>query len=172
MKYGHGLALVVVGAFWATSTLVMARPALERGGQDAAAPAASPTAGVDMDDPSAPLFVQTCIKCHDAARILATRRTRPEWQDIIQKMIEKGATGTGREFETVFDYLSRHYGKVFINDAEPIEIAKVLGFSADDAAAIVSYRETHGAFADLDAVKKVPGIDVKKLDGRDAVVAF
>ena len=58
-------------------------------------------------DPAAGLFAQMCSKCHDAARITAMRRTSTEWEDVINKMIEKGATGTEKDFETVYDYLLR-----------------------------------------------------------------
>jgi competence ComEA-like helix-hairpin-helix protein len=134
--------------------------------------AAQEPSGSPADDPALPLFTQTCIKCHDSQRILQMRRTRPEWQEIINKMIEKGATGSGKEFETVFDYLVRHYGKVYINEAGANEIAKVLGLSPSEAAAIVSHRTANGAFADVETVKQVPGIDAKKLDGLEDAVAF
>ena len=102
----------------------------------------------------------------------AMRRTSADWEDTLKKMIEKGATGSDKEFEAVFDYLLRYYGKVYINTAKPDEITKILGLSAKDANAIVAYRKDHGPFADFEAIKKVPEIDVKKLDERKDAVAF
>ena len=124
------------------------------------------------EDTGRAVFAQTCIKCHDSERILQTRRTKAEWQDIIGKMIERGATGSGQDFETVFDYVQRHYGKVYINDAGANEIARILGLSSTEASAIVAFRTANGAFADVDALKKVPGLDAKKLDGREEALAF
>jgi competence protein ComEA len=100
------------------------------------------------------------------------RRTKADWEDVINKMIEKGASGTDKEFETVFDYLTRTYGKVYINSAKAEEIAAVLTLSKKDADAIVSFRTANGPFKDFDAVKKVPEIDTKKLDERKDAVAF
>jgi competence ComEA-like helix-hairpin-helix protein len=124
------------------------------------------------DDQAAALFGRLCNECHDTARITSLRRTRPDWEDVITKMVEKGAGGTEKELETVFEYLVRTYGKVFINSAKAEEIATVLGLSAKDAEAIVAFRSANGKFADLDALKKVPDIDLKKIEERRDAVAF
>ena len=87
-------------------------------------------------------------------------------------MIEKGAIGSEREFETVYDYLLRHFGKTYINTSTADDLTSIVGLSKKDAEAIVAYRKANGSFADLDAVKKVPDIDVKKLDERKDAVAF
>ena len=88
-------------------------------------------------------------------------------------MIERGATGSEEDFQTVFGFLRRHYGKVYINSAGSDEITTSLGLSNKDADAVVAYRKAHGNFADLDAVKKVPDIDVKvagRAQGRGGVL--
>jgi competence protein ComEA len=135
------------------------------------APAQQPPASA-ADDPAATLFVQMCNECHDAARIVSPRRTKVEWMDVINKMIEKGATGSEKDFEAVFEYLLVKYGKVYVNNAKPDEITKILGLSQKDAEAIVAYRMAKGAFADFEAIKKVPDIDVKKLDEHKDAIAF
>ena len=158
------------------SSLAMAAGALLASTLVAAAPswqsAAQPPSGKPADDPAAPLFARLCSDCHDADRVTSLRRTRPDWEDVIKKMIEKGAPGTEKEFETVFEYLVRSYGKVFINTAKADEIAAVLSLSPKDAEAIVAFRTANGKFADFDAVRKVPNIDVKKLDEHKDAVAF
>ena len=122
------------------------------------------------DDPDTPLFVTLCHDCHDAANILARRRTMAEWEDVITKMIEKGLKAEDRDLETVFAYVSRHYGKVFINRAPTDELIAVLTITQKDADAIVAYRKAGGTFTDFESLKKVPGLDLKKLeDKRDAI---
>jgi competence ComEA-like helix-hairpin-helix protein len=128
-------------------------------------------AGV-ADDPTTELFMQMCHRCHDAARITAIRRTKSEWQEVLTKMIERGATGTEDDFVKVFEYVRRHYGKVYVNDAKADEITTSLELSAKDADAILAYRKTNGPFQDFDALKKVPGIDLKVLDAHKDSVAF
>ena len=124
------------------------------------------------DDPAHELFIQTCNRCHDAARITALRRTKTEWEEVINKMIERGATGSEEDFMTVFGYLRRHYGKVYINSAPIEELTTTLGLTNKDADAVVAFRKVNGNFADLDAVKKVPNIDVKILEDHKDAVAF
>jgi competence ComEA-like helix-hairpin-helix protein len=124
------------------------------------------------DDPAAGLFVQMCVKCHDAARITAIRRTSTEWEEVLNKMIEKGATGTEKDFESVYGYLLRNFGKLNINLATPDDIAMILGLSDKDAQRIVAYRKANGSFADFEAVKKVPDIDLGKLDEHKDAITF
>jgi competence ComEA-like helix-hairpin-helix protein len=129
-----------------------------------------PSSGA-ADDQDAALLVRMCNDCHDSARIVEKRRTRGEWQNVLNKMIEYGAAGESRDFETLFAYLCRNHGEVHINDAPPDEIAMTLGLSKKDADAVVAYRNARGAFSDFEAVKKVPDIDLKTLEAhKDAVV--
>jgi competence protein ComEA len=130
------------------------------------------SSGNPADDPAHDVFIQTCNRCHDAPRITTLRRTRTEWEEVINKMIERGATGSEEDFMTVFGYLRRHYGKVYINTAPIEEITTTLGLSNKDADAIVTFRNANGNFADFDAVKKVPNIDVKILEDHKDAVAF
>ena len=148
------------------STLMAATPLGHTAAQQA------PPGSAAADDPGAALFGQMCIKCHDAARITALRRTGTEWEEVLNKMIERGATGTEKEFETVYGYVLRNFGKLYINAARPDEITMVLGLSEKEAQALVAYRKANGPFADFDAVKKVPDLDLKKLDQQKDAIAF
>jgi competence protein ComEA len=156
--------LSTAAGVWLASTLMAATPSWQ-----SPAPQAP---GKTAEDPAATLFVRLCSDCHESTRVTSLRRTRPDWEDVINKMIEKGATGSEKEFETIFDYLVRSYGKVFINTAKADEIAAVLSLSPKDAEAIVAFRTANGKFADFDAVRKVPNIDAKKLDEHKDAVAF
>lgn len=124
------------------------------------------------DEAGAALFVKMCSECHDSKRIVSQRRTSADWEDTLRKMIEEGAEGTEKDFEAVFGYLVRNYGKVFINSAKAAEIKSVLGLTTAEADAVVAYRTANGAFTDIEAVKKVPSIDVKKVDEHKEALAF
>jgi competence ComEA-like helix-hairpin-helix protein len=163
MNYRVRFLFGIASCTFVASTLIAAEPRHQ---------AATPQAQAAADDPAAAVFTDTCAKCHDGARITAMRRTSAEWEDIIKKMIEKGAPGTEKDFETVYDYLLRHFGKVFINAAPASELVTILGLSPKEAGNIVAYRKNKGPFADFDAVKKVPDVDVKKLDERKDAIAF
>jgi len=126
----------------------------------------------DPEDASAGAFQRVCSSCHDAQRILATRRTRTQWEEIIGKMIDRGATGTDEDFTAAEDYLLKVSGRVNVNRATPADMAKVLGIPDKQAAAIVDYRKANGDFANFDALCKVPGIDVDKLKTEQDAISF
>ena len=117
-----------------------------------------------------PLFYDTCNACHDSDRIVSQRRTKAEWQDLIGQMIDKGAIGDEKSFQTIFQYVRRYYGKVLINTATADEITIPLGLSDKDAQAILDYHKANGNFADYGALAKLPGIDLKTLEAhKDAL---
>ncbi|MEO8483523.1 MAG: helix-hairpin-helix domain-containing protein [Acidobacteriota bacterium] len=163
MKNWTVLALSVPTTIFLASFILTAAPAA----QSETAPPAGTAA-----DPAVGLYERTCGECHDSVRIVSKRRTKDEWQDVINKMIEEGATASGKEFETIFAFLLRNYGKVYLNSAPPDQIATILTLPRKDADAIVAYRTANGAFADLDAIKKVPGIDVKVIEDHKDAIAF
>ena len=123
-----------------------------------------------VDERSANAFTRVCSSCHDAQRILGTRRTRTQWEEVIEKMIERGAEGTEDDFKAAEDYLLRVSGRVNVNRALPKDIVAVLGLADPEAEAIVEYRKKNGDIKDFDDLCKVPGVDVEKLkQGRDAI---
>jgi competence ComEA-like helix-hairpin-helix protein len=116
--------------------------------------------------------MRVCSSCHDAQRILATRRTRTQWEEVIGKMIDRGAVGTDEDFTAAEDYLLKISGRVNVNRASAVDISKVLGVPEKQATAIVEYRKANGDFADFDALCKVPGLDVDKLKTEQDAISF
>jgi len=163
MKNSPSLVLGIAASALLSSLSFVARPAAQ---------SAPPPAASAENDAAASLYQQTCGECHDSVRIVSKRRTKAEWQDVINKMIEEGATGSGKDFENIFGYLLRHYGKLFINSAPADQITVILGLTPKDADAITAYRTAKGAFADFDAIKQVPGIDTTVLEAHKDAVAF
>jgi competence ComEA-like helix-hairpin-helix protein len=124
----------------------------------------------DQNDAPAAAFRRVCSNCHDAERILATRRTRTQWEEVIEKMIDRGAEGTSDDFTTAEEYLMRVSGRVNVNRASSKDMVTVLSITQKDADAIAEYRKANGEFKDFDSLAKVPGIDLDKLNkGRDAI---
>jgi competence protein ComEA len=146
-----------------------ATPAATTGPGSAAS--ASP-AGPAGDDKNAATYTRVCSTCHDAQRILSNRRTKDQWGEVLDKMVERGAQGTDDDFAAVLDYLVTHYGRVNVNRGTAKDLATVLKVSDKDAEAIVNYRKDNGPFADFDSLAKVPGIDVEILKQNREAVAF
>src|SRR3954451_21326158 len=104
LTVGRGAAGVLVAVLSATVIVGAgqspAQPAVPAGPATAGpAPAAStPPPG---DDKNAATYTRVCSTCHDAQRILSNRRTRDQWGEVIDKMVERGAQGTDDDFAAV-----------------------------------------------------------------------
>ncbi len=140
---------------------------------------ASPTAGpggqqttASPETPERALYVRVCAECHDLERTESLRRTRSEWTDTIFQMIDEGAEASEEEYQTILEFLVSNYGAVAVNHASADDLVTVLAISKKEGDAIIAYRTRHGNFDDFDALAKVPGIDVNKLEERKESLRF
>ncbi len=56
-------------------------------------------------------FEKICTTCHDADQAVNAKRTRAEWERVVDEMVTKGANGTDKEMESIIAYLTKSYGK-------------------------------------------------------------
>jgi competence protein ComEA len=134
---------------------------------------ASPaTAQEPSDDPGAQEFQAVCSKCHPPERIVSARRTKTQWEETLEKMTKLGAPITDDNYDILMSFLVHHYGKVNINRSAAADIADAVGLTAEEAQAIVKYRDDNGPFADFDALAKVPGVDATKLEKNKDAITF
>jgi competence protein ComEA len=115
--------------------------------------------------------VRVCGTCHPPERGASVRLTREGWQDVIAKMVTLGAKGTDEELGLVLDYLDTHFKgeaarPINMNSASALELESVAGFLRKEAATWIAYRSKKGPCKTLDDLKKVPGVDFKKVDQR------
>ena len=61
--------------------------------------------------PAKALVVRACTACHQAPQIVAQRRTAEEWDTMVSKMVDRGATLTDEEQDQVYDYLLKYFGQ-------------------------------------------------------------
>ena len=140
--------------------------------------AGSASAQVLPDGPGKAELQKVCGLCHQAERSAAVRLTREGWENVISDMIARGARGTDEEFAAVLDYLSKHFlgeaaRPLNINRANNIELESVAGLTRKEAAALLEWRKKAGPCKSLDELKKVPGVDYKKIEARkDFLVCF
>ena len=143
----------------------------------AAAPAeaatAAPAAPGFPDGPGKDLFMNTCGGCHGADIVLGQTGTRDTWQDTVDSMRGRGATGSDDDFKIIVDYLTKYFGvPVNVNQAPAKDLASNLVITPDEAAAIVKYRTDNGNFKDYSDLSKVQGLDIKKLDPIKSRITF
>jgi competence protein ComEA len=129
------------------------------------------------DGPGKATTMRVCTGCHGAEMFAGARRSKPEWEHTVTAMTtEKGIDISDADFATVLQYLSANLGpsstKVNINKATAAALEKALEITGAQAEAIVQYREKNGSFKDLDAVKKVAGIDAAAIDAKKDRIEF
>jgi len=125
------------------------------------------------DGPGKSALQRVCVKCHDLSTATAKRRTAVEWGLILDKMVTQGAQASDSELDEILDYLVRNFPKpINVNRAPAKDLETELDFSPREAEAIVEYRERNGDLKSLDEMKKVPGLDAKKLDALKGRIAF
>jgi len=130
------------------------------------------------DGPGKAELLKVCGTCHQAERSAAVRLTREGWEGVIGDMVQRGAKGTDEEFAAVLDYLSKHFlgeaaRPLNINRANNVELESVAGLTRKEAAAVLAWRDKVGVCKSLDDLKKVPGLEFKKIEARkDYIVCF
>lgn len=123
-------------------------------------------------------LTRMCGTCHPAERAASVRLTRAGWQDVMTKMIGLGAKGSDAELEAVLTYLSTNFkgeaGKPLnLNTATSVDLESIAGFLRKESAAWIQYRTKQGPCKALDDLKKVNGVDFKKIEERrERLVCF
>jgi competence protein ComEA len=130
------------------------------------------------EGPGKDAVVRMCGTCHPVERAASVRLTREGWQDTIGKMMTLGAKGSDEDMKAVLEYLSTHYkgeaGKPLnLNTATSIDLESITMFLRKESAAWIAYRAKNGPCKTIDDLKKVPGVDFKKIEERrERLVCF
>ena len=128
------------------------------------------------DAPGRDVTVRVCANCHAAETVASVRHTPEGWRDVIAKMVAAGAEGTEQELETVFQYLSTQFPveaqkALDLNTATAIDLESVAGLLRKEAAALIAHREKNGPCKKLEDLKKIKGLDYKKIEARKEQLA-
>ena len=113
--------------------------------------------------------LKVCGGCHEASQAAALRLNREGWNDLINNMKSMGAEATEAEFTEVLDYFSTHFPadngptRLNINVATQVELESIAGLLRSQAAAVLKFIEKTPC-KDLNDLKKVQGIDFKKIE--------
>ena len=129
------------------------------------------------DGPGKAELQKLCSQCHELARSASMRQDRVGWSETMNKMVALGAKGTPKELNAILDYLVEHYPAgenppIDVNKAEAIDLEAGLTLLRSQAKLIIKYREEHGPFHSLEDLKKVPGLDVAKIEAKKDRLIF
>jgi competence protein ComEA len=169
-------ALLVAGLTLMSSGILAARQ--DQAQSQAQSPPPQFTGEGLPDGPGKDTVVKVCAVCHEPRRAASLRLTRDGWAAVIDDMVRRGAKGTDDELNIVLDYMAANFlgeaaRPLNVNTANAIDLESVGGLLRKEAAAVLEYRDKHGPFKTLDDMKKVPGLDFKKIDSRrDYLVAI
>ncbi len=141
---------------------------------------AEPLAGQGKPLPEGPGNEETrkiCSQCHELEQALSARYDRAGWQRTLDKKISIGAKGTEKEFQAVLEYLVKNFHadevpKINVNKARAIELESGLSLKRSQAAAIIRRREKNGPFKSIEDLKKIPGVDVEKIEAKKDRLIF
>ena len=125
------------------------------------------------EGPGKQLVEAICSSCHSTERIEDKRWTKPQWQDKVLEMLQEEPDVTQAEREQIVEYLAKNFpARINVNTAAAKDIETGLELSAENAAAIVRYRERNGVFKAIDDLKKVPGVDAAKIEAKKDRLEF
>ena len=129
------------------------------------------------DLPGKDVAVKACSTCHEPERAASLRQDRAGWDATMSAMVGRGMQLSDADYTTTLDYLTKAFPAeavkpININTAEAIDLESGLSLLRSQAAAIVAYREKHGKFKSLDDLKKVPGVDLAKIEAHKDRIAF
>jgi competence protein ComEA len=130
--------------------------------------------------PDGPGKVETervCSQCHELARSISLRQDHAGWEATVNKMVGMGATASDAELKSITDYLAAHFAaeempRINVNKARAIDLESGLSLRRSESAAIIEYRTKHGPFKSIEDLKKVPNIDVAKIEAKKDRLTF
>jgi competence ComEA-like helix-hairpin-helix protein len=130
------------------------------------------------DGPGKPETVKVCSGCHEVTKATTLRLTRAGWTSVVDDMVKTGAKATDKEIELIVNYLSTSFlgeaaRPINVNTAPAIDLESVLGLLRSESKALITWREKSGPCKVVDDLKKVPGLDFKKIEAaKDRIVCF
>jgi competence protein ComEA len=112
-----------------------------------------------------------CAYCHNLQLVMDTPRSYDDWHDTVQKMVDRGASGTEEQFDDIMDYLHRTMTTINVNTAVADELEIVLNVPETTAQAIIARRSTQ-KFTGLADLKSVSGVEASTVDAKARLIFF
>ena len=129
------------------------------------------------DGPGKAKVEKLCVGCHEIGKSVSLRQDKDGWSTTLAKMIGFGLKAGETELRTVIDYLGRHYPAdalppLNVNKARAIQFESRLSLKRSEAAKIIRYRKKNGDFKSIEDLRKVPGVDIAKIEAKQDSLVF
>jgi competence protein ComEA len=121
--------------------------------------------------------IKYCSTCHSIEQAVSLRQGKEDWAGTIEKMVGMGAKIPDDSYDAIIGYLTKNFGadaplQIRVNKASRVDLESLLLLKRSEATAIVQYRTDHGEFKSMDDLRKVPGIDFKKIEAKKDLIVF
>jgi len=141
--------------------------------------AAAASAAKEMPDgPGKQIILRECTACHLPDHFTKYLHTPEEWTAILIRMGGRVRSISKDELDTVTKYFVTKYpkvdvaGKVNVNRATAAELQSQLSLTAEEADAVVKYRERHGTFREWGELLAIYGVDGRKIEALKDRMSF
>ena len=162
VAFCFGLSFLLVGhPFWGADVIAQTPPAR--------------VPGQLPDGPGKSTYESVCSLCHPSSAPAGKQWTREQWDLKVIEMLQEEPDVTADERKQIVDYLTSVFkpgGRIYINLAGTKDLVRLLDIPLDEAERIVTQRREKGPFADVDAVKRVPGVTATKIDAKARELEF
>jgi competence protein ComEA len=118
------------------------------------------------------LVISLCGDCHGPEKVTDVRRSRAEWQDMVQDMASRAGVATPDDITAIVQYVVVHFGKVNVNRGAEADLAEIANLTASEASAIVEFRKQQGDYRTLEDLRNVPGLDFARIQERKDRLGF
>ena len=116
--------------------------------------------------------IRVCGDCHGLEKIPSPRRSRAEWQDLVEEMAARNGVATPDDIHTIVQYVVANFGRVNVNRSSEGDLVEIVQLTASEASAIVEFRKRAGDYQTLDDLRKVPGLNFTRIQERKDRIGF
>ena len=65
------------------------------------------------------IVIKVCTACHGIIEFTSQKHSKPEWDEVVDNMAQRGARAFDDEFDMIVAYLAKNFGKDTPPKAEP-----------------------------------------------------
>lgn len=130
-----------------------------------------------------------CTSCHALSVVTSKRASKPQWTQLVNQMVTRGAQIPDDEIATVVEYLAANFSLssppptenaratsgpklINVNMATAKQLAFAFGLTAQEADAVLEYRAQHGKIRNWDALTRMPGISATKFKDKKSLIRY
>jgi DNA uptake protein ComE-like DNA-binding protein len=130
-----------------------------------------------------------CTSCHAMSVVTSKRASKPQWTQLVNQMVARGAQIPDNEIPSVIEYLAANFNLaspparetvrassgpklINVNAATAKQLSFAFGLTAQEADAVLEYRAQHGKIRNWDALTRMPGVTATKFKDKKSLIRY